>query len=83
MSRNIEAKGARKCNSKCDHCGKMPQSGHHVSHSNIKTKRRFKPNLQTVRHQTPDGGVRTLTLCTRCIRSGAVTKPAPRNRKAG
>jgi large subunit ribosomal protein L28 len=34
--------------------------------------------LQTVRHQSPDGGVRKITLCTRCIRSGAVTKPAPR-----
>ena len=63
---------------KCDNCGKIPQVGNHVSHSNIKTKRRFKPNLQKVRHQRPDGGVCTLTLCTRCIRSGAVTKPAPR-----
>jgi large subunit ribosomal protein L28 len=63
---------------KCENCGKTPQSGHNVSHSNIKTKRRFEPNLQTVRHQSPDGGVRKITLCTRCIRSGAVTKPAPR-----
>ncbi|MDR2076419.1 MAG: 50S ribosomal protein L28 [Desulfovibrio sp.] len=62
----------------CDHCGKTPRTGHHVSHSNIKTKRRFHPNLQEVRHQSPDGTVRTLTLCTRCIRSGAVTKPSPR-----
>jgi large subunit ribosomal protein L28 len=60
----------------------MPQSGCHVSHSNIKTKRRFKPNLQSVRHQTPDGRVLTLTLCTRCIRSGAVTKPSPRAYRA-
>ncbi len=60
---------------KCDNCGKAPQTGHHVSHSNIKTKRRFNPNLQSVRHQRPDGGVCTLTLCTRCIRSGFVTKP--------
>ncbi len=73
-----EAKGARKCNNKCDNCGKMPQFGHHVSHSNIKTKRRFNPNFQSVRHQTPEGRVCTLTLCTRCIRSGAVTKPSPR-----
>ena len=49
-----------------------------VSHSNIKTKRRFNPNLQRVRHQFPDGSVRTLTVCTRCLRSGAVTKPAAR-----
>lgn len=63
---------------KCDKCGKTPQSGNLVSHSNIKTKRRFIPNLQTVRHQAPDGTVRKITLCTRCIRSGAVTKPSPR-----
>lgn len=63
---------------KCEQCGKIPQSGNNVSHSNIKTKRRFEPNLQTVRHQSPDGSVRKITLCTRCIRSGAVTKPSPR-----
>lgn len=63
---------------KCEHCGKIPQSGHNVSHSNIKTKRRFNPNLQSVRHQAPNGAVRKITLCTRCIRSGAVTKPSPR-----
>ncbi|MFK5098417.1 50S ribosomal protein L28, partial [Klebsiella pneumoniae] len=28
---------------------KKPQTGHSVSHSNIKTKRRFLPNLQTKR----------------------------------
>ena len=30
----------------CEITGKKPQVGHHVSHSNIKTKRRFQPNLQ-------------------------------------
>ncbi len=62
----------------CENCGKSAQTGNHVSHSNIKTKRRFKANLQKVRHQSPNGQVRTVTLCTRCIRSGAVTKPAPK-----
>ena len=62
----------------CDVCGKKRQVGNRVSHSNIKTKRRFNPNLQRVRHQFPDGSVRTLTVCTRCLRSGAVTKPAAR-----
>ena len=33
---------------RCDLTGKGPQSGHKVSHSNIKTKRRFMPNLQNV-----------------------------------
>lgn len=29
----------------CQVTGKGPTTGHHVSHSNIKTKRRFLPNL--------------------------------------
>jgi len=33
---------------KCPVTGKGVQVGHNVSHSNIKTKRRFLPNLQTV-----------------------------------
>ncbi|MDI9337691.1 MAG: 50S ribosomal protein L28 [Alphaproteobacteria bacterium] len=30
----------------CEVTGKKPLKGHKVSHSNIKTKRRFLPNLQ-------------------------------------
>ncbi|MBS1654013.1 MAG: 50S ribosomal protein L28 [Bacteroidetes bacterium] len=33
----------------CQITGKKPISGNSVSHSNIKTKRRFLPNLQTKR----------------------------------
>jgi large subunit ribosomal protein L28 len=33
----------------CQVTGKKPIVGHSVSHSNIKTKRRFLPNLQTKR----------------------------------
>lgn len=33
---------------RCDLTGKKPLVGHKVSHSNIKTKRRFLPNLQTI-----------------------------------
>ena len=33
---------------KCELTGKGPMSGHTVSHSNIKTKRRFLPNLFNV-----------------------------------
>ena len=62
----------------CDICGKHPQPGHHVSHSNIKNNRRFNPNLQNVRHQFANGEVRTISVCTRCLRSGLVTKPVAR-----
>jgi large subunit ribosomal protein L28 len=30
----------------CEVTGKKPMTGHHVSHANNKTKRRFLPNLQ-------------------------------------
>ena len=33
---------------RCDLTGKKAQVGHKVSHSNIKTKRRFLPNLRNV-----------------------------------
>ncbi len=62
----------------CDFCGKKPQVGNLVSHSNVKTKRRFNPNLQKTRHQFPNGMVRTLRVCTRCLRSGLVVKPVAR-----
>ena len=39
---------------RCAVCGKGPQTGYTVSHSHIRTKRRFLPNLQPVR-TTVDG----------------------------
>ena len=33
----------------CPVTGKAPMGGHHVSHANNKTKRRFMPNLQSRR----------------------------------
>ena len=38
----------------CQVTGKMPIGGNKVSHSNIKTKRRFLPNLQTKRYFLPE-----------------------------
>jgi large subunit ribosomal protein L28 len=62
----------------CDICGKRPQVGNNVSHANNKTKRRFMPNLQSVRVQLDNGSVQRMSVCTRCIRSGAVAKPVAR-----
>jgi large subunit ribosomal protein L28 len=59
----------------CAICGKIPQVGNTVSHANNKTKRRFLPNLQAVRAQLPSGEVKRISVCTRCLRSGKVTKP--------
>ncbi|MDE0472251.1 MAG: 50S ribosomal protein L28 [Ekhidna sp.] len=38
----------------CDITGKRPRVGNNVSHSNIKTKRRFNPNLQKKRFYIPE-----------------------------
>ncbi|MFK4765850.1 50S ribosomal protein L28 [Desulfobaculum sp. SPO524] len=59
----------------CEVCGKKPQVGNNVSHAHNKTKRRFNPNLQKVRVQLDSGEVKRANVCTRCIRSGKVTKP--------
>jgi large subunit ribosomal protein L28 len=37
---------------RCEITGVGPMVGHHVSHSNIKTKRRFMPNLAAVTLQS-------------------------------
>lgn len=38
----------------CEITGKKPIKGHQISHSNIKTLRRFLPNLQTKRFYIPE-----------------------------
>ena len=40
----------------CEITGKKVITGNNVSHSNIKTKRRFHPNLQTKRFFIPETG---------------------------
>ncbi|HYC57331.1 MAG TPA: 50S ribosomal protein L28 [Candidatus Binatia bacterium] len=59
----------------CDICSKRRGIGNNVSHANNKTKRAWLPNLQKV-HAMVDGASKKLTVCTRCIRSGKVTKAA-------
>ncbi len=67
----------------CAFCGKRPEVGNYVSNSHHQTKRRFNPNLQNVRHQFADGRVATISVCTRCLRSGLVVKPAARKAVKG
>ena len=57
----------------CDVCGKKPMTGWNVSHAHNRTTRVFKPNLQKVR-AVQNGSVRSMKVCTRCIRSGAIQK---------
>ena len=59
----------------CDICGKGPVFGHNVSHANNKTRKTWYPNLHKVKAQK-EGRGKTLKVCSRCIRSGRVTKAA-------
>ncbi|HVK49889.1 MAG TPA: 50S ribosomal protein L28 [Pseudobacter sp.] len=54
----------------CQVTGKVPVTGNRVSHSNIKTKRRFLPNLQVKRYYLPEEEKWiTLKLSTEAIRT--------------
>jgi large subunit ribosomal protein L28 len=54
----------------CQLTGKVPVTGNRVSHSNIKTKRRFLPNLQTKRfYIAEEDKWVTLKLSTEGIRT--------------
>jgi large subunit ribosomal protein L28 len=58
---------------KCDICGKAPVTGHLISHSHIRSKRVFAPNIQRVRAMV-NGTPRRINVCTRCLRSGKVQR---------
>lgn len=57
----------------CELCGKIRATGNNVSHANNRTKRVFRPNLQTIRALV-NGATRRILACTRCIRSGKIKK---------
>lgn len=58
---------------KCSICGKGVTFGHNVSHSERKTSRAWKPNIRKVR--VDDNGThKTVSVCSRCLRSGKVTR---------
>ncbi len=59
----------------CEICGKKPLTGNHVSHAHNVNKRRFNPNLQTVR-AVSGKRVKKMVVCTSCIKSGRVIKAA-------
>jgi large subunit ribosomal protein L28 len=70
----------------CAICGKKPVAGRSIARRGLAKKkggvgrkvtgisrRRFLPNLQSVK-AVINGSRRTITVCTKCIRSGKVTK---------
>ena len=59
----------------CDVCGKGPGFGNYISHSHRRTRRRFNPNIQTVR-TTVGSTPKKLNVCTSCLKAGKVTRSA-------
>lgn len=59
----------------CEICGKKPMVGSNISHAHNINKRRFNPNLQSVR-ALHEGQVKKMMVCTQCIKSGKVVKAA-------
>ena len=57
----------------CDLCGKGILSGNQVSHAHNISKRTWLPNLQRV-NALVQGKAQNIRVCTRCLRSGKVTK---------
>jgi large subunit ribosomal protein L28 len=53
---------------RCDVCQRRPLYGNNVSHSQRRTRRRFVLNVQR-RHMRVDGTMRTINICTRCLRT--------------
>ena len=57
----------------CYVCNKGPATGNRVSNANNRTKRRFMPNLQTIRI-LEEGRRQRVRVCTRCIKAGKIRK---------
>lgn len=60
---------------KCELCGKKSVAGGSYSHSHMKTKRVFKPNLHKQK-LVLEGQTQTAYVCSKCMKAGKVTKPA-------
>ncbi|QOG11413.1 50S ribosomal protein L28 [Arcobacter sp. FWKO B] len=54
---------------KCQISGKGPMVGNNVSHANNKTKRRFLPNLRTVRLTLEDGTTARIKISAKELRT--------------
>lgn len=57
----------------CTVCSKSKTSGFQISHSNIKTKRKWRPNIQKIKIMV-DGSPRRVNVCTRCIKAGKIER---------
>lgn len=60
--------------SKCEVCGKGVQTGYSVSHSHMRNKRTWKPNIQKVRVRNAKGTPSTVNVCTSCMKANKVIR---------
>ncbi len=58
---------------KCQFCDKGVAFGIQVSHSHRRSNRTWKPNVKRVK-AIVDGSPKHVYACTRCLRSGKVTR---------
>ncbi len=58
---------------KCSVCGKALTFGIKMSHSHRRSNRVFKPNIRRVK-AVVGGAPCRVNVCTRCLRSGKVTR---------
>ena len=58
----------------CELCGKGPQFGNNISHAHNVTRRRWNPNLQSVKSAAAGGNTKRVKVCTSCIKAGKVVK---------
>lgn len=58
---------------RCQVCGKGPATGHRISHAHNVTKRRWFPNLVSMR-AIVSGVPRRIRVCVRCLKAGKVVK---------
>ena len=78
----------------CDICGKKPVAGRSIVRRGLSkqkggvglkitgiTKRRFLPNLKSVR-AVVNGTPKRLTVCVKCLKAGKVTKAGKQSKQA-
>lgn len=54
---------------KCDLCGKKPSFGNNVSHAKNRTRRMWRPNIQTTTLTLEGGLAVRAKVCTKCLRT--------------
>jgi len=69
----VEPKEVEVMARECIICDKKTVTGNNVSHSHLKTKRRWLPNLQKVKALI-NGEVRRVYVCTKCLKAGKIQR---------